>query len=812
MIQLLLCLTAIGLAGLALFVWQARPKNLINIWFSLYTAMLSAWTASIAGVHSGSHTEFWGSLAFAAASLAPAAFLIFGCYYPMPAVWLSDRLLALILVTGSLFATLSLGTRLVAHSFSVANGHLTRVPGPLYIAFAAYFVIAWASGAAVLIYKWRRARGLARSQLQYVTIGIIAANVLGITTNLVLPLLTGRSTYTWLGPLFGLLFIAVIAHAVIRHRAMDLRLVVHRSLTLAVATFASLAPVLAFAIIIRPRLADRFGPSELFGVLLALIVVSLLTPPTRDLANQVLDKYVHRIHTNYQHTLRHTSRQLTRILDLNRVVSFTARTVAAPTGAEAAAIYIARGGRFRRVSTEFRHQAAVFQAPDFLSPVLISALVNHPDVLLQDELLGTDDKTKQSTRRELAAMNWAVVLPLLCEDVVIGAIAVGPKLSGDPFYPEDIDLLMTLANQAGIAIKNAQLYTEVVLANEYIENIISTIESGVIAIDATGNIAMFNRTAEQLCDLESARVRGQSVTALPMAVADLLRQTLGDGQRRTQADIDLTAGSTTRPVLCTASPLRDPGGTALGAVAVFSDLTPLKQLENERRRAERLAYFEVLASSLAHEIKNPIVAIKTFTQLIPRRRDDDRFIDEFSRIVSREIDRIERLITRLRTLSRPSDRPKQPIDLRAPVHEAIEFMQPAFDEKRVGLQANLGSEPSIVVGDHAEIEELILNLLMNAREATPPDGVVTIDLVADGGSVSTFVADSGPGLPPDVMHKIFDPFFTTKQGGSGLGLTISSAIAIAHRANLRVANSSSGGALFIFELPLASPAGISAQR
>ena len=115
--------------------------------------------------------------------------------------------------------------------------------------------------------------------------------------------------------------------------------------------------------------------------------------------------------------------------------------------------------------------------------------------------------------------------------------------------------------------------------------------------------------------------------------------------------------SETRPVICTTSPLREPAGAVLGAVAVFSDLTPVKELEAARRRAERLAYFELLASGIAHEIKNPLVSIKTFAQLLPRRRHDDRFVEDFGRIADREIGRMEQLLERLRRLARPHDTP-----------------------------------------------------------------------------------------------------------------------------------------------------------
>jgi len=398
----------------------------------------------------------------------------------------------------------------------------------------------------------------------------------------------------------------------------------------------------------------------------------------------------------------------------------------------------------------------------------------------------------------------------LAEDTLIAMIAVGPKLSGDAFYRQDLDLLMTLANQAGVAIKNAQLYADVALANEYLENIAATIESGVIAINAAGRLAMFNRAAEQLTGLAAETTRGGSIAVLPACLAEPMLATLADGQLRTRPEVELPTaaptpdGPASRPVICTVSPVRDPGGAVLGAVAVFSDLTPLKELEVERRRAERLAYFQALAAGIAHEIKNPLVAIKTFTQLLPRRQADARFLEEFGRISTREIDRMQRLVDRLRTLSRPAGGPRHPVDVQLPLAEALELVQPTLEEKGLTMAAMLGTEPSLVVGNHQEMEELFLNLMLNAHDATPAGGTITVELTRAETQVTVTVTDSGPGIAPELLERVFEPFFTTKARGSGLGLAISAGIAQAHGARLRVHNRPAGGAVFTVEFPLAS--------
>ena len=583
---------------------------------------------------------------------------------------------------------------------------------------------------------------------------------------------------------------------------MDLRLVVHRGLTFAIAMLLSLCPVAVALAFYWPTLVAHFGPDELIFLLGATVVVTLLVPPTRDIARRLLDRYVYRTRANYQRTVREASRMLTRVLDLKRLLPFISKTVVEATSVEGVAIYLRDEDGFRRAMAQRRNEASEFEAPATAPASVIAALTRVQEPLVADEVarqIVTDADRMLSD--DLAVTNWALLLPVISDDGLIAFIAVGSKLSGDPFYSQDLDLLMTLANQAGIAIKNARLYAQVVLANEYIENIVATIESGVVAITSAGRIAMFNRAAERLTGLAADEIKGQTAARLAFCLSGPLRASAADGVARTLPEIELPGADRARPVMCTTSPLRDPDGIVLGAVAVFSDLTPLKELEIERRRAERLAYFEVLASGIAHEIKNPLVAIKTFTQLLPRRAREPQFVDEFGRIVGREIHRMERVVDRLRTLAHPGRRPEYAVDVRAPLAEALEFMQATFDEKSVTIDASLGDTPCRVLGDHQNLEQLFLNLLMNAHEATPPGGALSIAVTREAEHVTVSVGDTGPGIAPELLEKIFEPFFTTKQRGSGLGLAISAGVAQAHGARLRAANRPGGGAIFSVQFP-----------
>jgi GAF domain-containing protein len=236
--------------------------------------------------------------------------------------------------------------------------------------------------------------------------------------------------------------------------------------------------------------------------------------------------------------VREASQVLTQVLHLETLLAFIGTTVVRSTTAEGVALYLRQDGRFRRAMAEPPHDGR-FRAP-MDAPVEIVAAVDAAQApVLADEVARERDTAAGVLHERLSDVNWSLLLPVLAEDSLIAMIAVGPKLSGDAFYQQDLDLLMTLANQAGVAIKNAQLYAAVMVANEYLENIAATMESGVVAINAQGRVAMFNSAAERLTGLPAETTSGGPAYVLPACLSEPLQATVQDGQTRTQPEFEL---------------------------------------------------------------------------------------------------------------------------------------------------------------------------------------------------------------------------------------------------------------------------------
>jgi signal transduction histidine kinase len=214
-----------------------------------------------------------------------------------------------------------------------------------------------------------------------------------------------------------------------------------------------------------------------------------------------------------------------------------------------------------------------------------------------------------------------------------------------------------------------------------------------------------------------------------------------------------------------------------------------------------------LATGIAHEIRNPLVAIKTFAELLPERADDQEFRSTFAKVAVREIHRIEELLARLRALAVPAVTRLYPLDLAVPISETLDLLRGQADRRRVRVVADIEPDLPAVRGELDQLKQLFLNLFLNALEVMPDGGTLSVSVRADRGPrgrpfVTVRVTDTGPGIPREDLPRVFEPFFTTKAHGTGLGLAICRGIADAHRAALWAeAGPAGAGTAFVLQLP-----------
>ncbi len=808
--------------GLAVVVWARNPGRRINRWFSAYTGALAAWAAvngAFPLVADPPINLILSRAAFAAAALIAVTFYRFAEVFPHSALP-SGRFGHVIALAGLFVCGLAFSPWIVADVRMEPAGFRLHY-GPLHLLFGLYFATCYVWALVHLWRKLRRATGFARAQLQYLFLGTGLACVGGATTNLVIPLLVGTSRFSRYGPYFTLFVVGFTAHSIIRHRLMDIRVIVSRSAAYVAGWLVTSGIVFGGGIALT-SLALRKDTSPAGDLLLGLLAATCfvaLAPRMKELA----DRYLYRPAYDARQVVREATRVMGAVADPDRVAGAMADLIGKALKLESLAIVIRHRerGAFEPAFTRHVDPAAVWPAASLTdaSP-LVAELRASPTSLLADDLARrAPSPALEPVADDLRAWRGALAVPVRGDADLIAIVLAGPKLSGDPFFNDDFELLETLASQLAIGLKNAQLYHEVVSIKEHHERILAHMDSGVVAIREDGIVTTFNAAAERITGVAAASLVGRPVSQLDAGLQAILKDSLF-GRQDAERELTLShPDGRVLPLVAHSSVLHDRNGSARVAIAVFNDHSRLKALEEDKRRTDRLAAMGALASGIAHEIRNPLVAIKTLAELLPERADDQEFRSTFAKVAVKEIHRIEELLGRLRALAVPAVARLHPVDLQVPIGETLDLIRGEADRRHVRLLADIEPDLPPIRGERDQLKQLFLNLFLNGLEAMGTGGTLSVSARMNGdrpGSrppawpggrggrrlVTVRVVDNGPGIPREDLVRIFEPFFTTKAEGTGLGLAICRGIADAHHAALWAETGPAGiGTAFVIQFP-----------
>jgi PAS domain S-box-containing protein len=355
----------------------------------------------------------------------------------------------------------------------------------------------------------------------------------------------------------------------------------------------------------------------------------------------------------------------------------------------------------------------------------------------------------------------------------------------------------------------------------YTDHILGSLASGVVTVDLDGRIVTLNPAAEALTGCRLADVRGRPFAQAFGAGSDLgevLGETLATGSGGGLISATLTRGDgVVVPIDVTTAPLRGAEGKSLGVVVVLRDLTSVRQLEEQLRRSDRMAALGTLAAGLAHEIKNPLTSVLTFSRHLTRRFADERFRQRFQNVVPRELERINGIVESLLRLARPARLNLGPVDVVELCEQALELYANQCESKPVTVTRDYVAGLAAIQVDREQLYQALVNLVANALDAMPEGGSLSVRVAAADGidpfvapsqwvrhrRVVVEIADTGVGIPADQARHVFNPFFTTKPSGTGLGLALVHKIVEDHGGSVSFRGTPSGGTTFTVTLPVA---------
>lgn len=383
-----------------------------------------------------------------------------------------------------------------------------------------------------------------------------------------------------------------------------------------------------------------------------------------------------------------------------------------------------------------------------------------------------------------------LAVPLFRNGRVFGALAIGERASGADYSNEELDLLTLIARAASISLGQAYAQAASLEAQGRLTSAFEHLRAGVVAVSQDRKVTLLNPEAESLLDVRAADVLGRSVQRLGSAFADLALRTLTEGQPKLNQPLRNPA--TGKMLKVSASPMN-----GHGVSLVFSTM------DEPAADADVFdsPFWEYLSSRVAQEVKNPMVAINTFAQLLPRKYDSPDFRDAFSRVVQKEVDRINSVVETLFTFARNPRLNLRPGNLNKTIQDVLAHFEEELATRAIRLETDL--DPGVADADF-DTEHLVRalgNVVQNSIEAMPEGGKLAIHTkAANGGSAEIVVEDSGPGVPLQEEQLIFLPFYSTKERGMGLGLPIAGRIMQQHQGELRLDTAGPGGK-FVLKLP-----------
>lgn len=410
--------------------------------------------------------------------------------------------------------------------------------------------------------------------------------------------------------------------------------------------------------------------------------------------------------------------------------------------------------------------------------------------------------------RHLLLSSGAIASPDAARDSVRGGLSWKDAL-------KIVGILLTLAAVAILLFTTFQNHRATTQTFERVKtlmrNVLESIPTGVLTLDSGGVVTSLNSAAERLLGVRASMVVGRPLGDALQRTAELaawVRAALSGRGLFQESDLSVPgAGSRRLTLRVSAAELRDESSRSDGLVVLLRDVTEVSRLELQLRRADKLAALGTLAAGVAHEVKNPLHALGLNLHLLVQElgapQPSKAELEDYLRILRSEIERIHQIVENFLRFSKPSLPEVKPLDLNALVERVLSLVAFEAAGHRVGIQTEFDPELDSIAGDEGQLAQVVLNLVINALQAMPAGGNLTLVTRRDNGWAELTVKDTGAGIPHEVIPQIFDPYFTTRQGGSGLGLAIAHRIVEGHHGTIDAESKAGQGTTMVVRLPLA---------
>jgi PAS domain S-box-containing protein len=743
--------------------------------------------------------------------LQPALFLHFCLTFPERATFLRERryLTPLLYLPGALIgvmhALVAVDVLVLPLPLLQARWLLDRVE---LFYLGAYFL----AGALALQHAYARANDpIVKHQLKWVTRGTWLA-IVPFAALYALPYFLGFVPNAWMNAsALSLIFLPfTFGYAIVRYRLMDVDIIFRRGLSYTLATAGIVGLYFALIALFADFFRATFPAINSRGVwVAAMVITAMLFQPVVNYIQQWVDRFFNPERYDYRRTLLEFARELTSELHVDSLLQQISDRLSEILGVDRLAVFLATEPNGFRLARS--------RGMNFTGKIDTSFLDPAQPLLAKGYLFFFDNIRRlygfsPAAQKSIEQLKLHYYLPFKVKERTLGYLGLGKTRDGDYLSSEDIDLLQTIVGYVSIALENAGLYESLEMrAREYqalrdfSQNIIESINAGVLACNLEGVVEAWNSALERLYGISRSEAMGKTLESIfpPDLRAELSRVSDPHHNLNLYKFRLRNAEDRTLIVNLSAVPLIGKENQVIGRLLIFTDLTERVNLEDQLMQAEKLSSIGLLAAGVAHEVNTPLAVITSNAQMLMRQIDpDDPRARTLDKIIAQAF-RASEIANNLLKFSRVGGSEYSDLDVNRVVSESLSLVEPMLKGAQIRVNAQLKTSLPAVYGNAGKLQQVFMNLIMNARDAMPRGGELTVATEAEDSTVHVEVSDNGVGIPAEHLNKIFDPFFTTKatSRGTGLGLAVTYGIIREHSGSIQVDSVVGRGTTFRLEFP-----------
>ena len=744
--------------------------------------------------------------------LQPALFLHFALTFPERKGLVNRRpwLIPAVYIPGALLLAIHICVIDLLQPSELLRWNLDRVE---WVYLAAYFVAATYT----LWHSYRHAESaILRQQMKWVTRGTILS-VAPFTCFYIIPYLFGAVPGLGMKvSVLSLVFLPLtFGYAIFRYRLMDVDLIFKRGMAYTIAAGAITAAYFAavgMASVLFHQNFPNIGP---IGLVVAIAVTAILFDPFKNWVQEHLDKFFYRKRYDYRRTLIEFGRDLNSETDLDKMLSSIVDRLSRTLLVDRLAIFLSD-----RDDPEHFSLAKSYGISDTGTLNFDFLHVERPEWQAGHLFFDNTNQAVRETpsaRETIRRLELNYYIPCTVMNRMIAVLGLGKTAEGDFLSSEDVQLLETLAGYIGIAVQNARLYQSLEekagqyeRLKEFSENIVESISVGVMAVDLEDRIESWNSQMEVMFALPRAEALGRSLNAIlpPAFLEEYYRVRPTQGIHNLYKFRLTTTSSETRVTNIAIAPLVSKSFSVIGRLIIVDDITDRIELETQLSQAEKLSSIGLLAAGVAHEVNTPLAVISSYAQMLAKQVHGDDKQSSLLEKITKQTFRASEIVNSLLNFSRTSGTEFTDVDLNRVIKDTLTLLEHQFKTARITVQQDLYAELPVIHGNTGKLQQVFLNLFLNAKDAMPGGGTLSIS-TGNGHNVQVQVSDTGSGIAQEHIHRIYDPFFTTKtkpktghSGGTGLGLSVTYGIIQEHAGKIRVDSTPGRGTTFVMEFPM----------